>query len=60
MLVIAKVSSIKTLQATKEANPYDLEHGTLYFQCQVQQVENIVGFEGDQYGFTNYQCGAKY
>ena len=56
MLVIAKISSIKQAKATEDCNPYDLEVGTLFYQCQINKIENIVGFEGDAYGFTNYQC----
>lgn len=55
MIVIARVTSINQEQAGKE-NPYGLEAGTLFFQCQIGAIENIVGFEGDSYGFTNYAC----
>ena len=58
MIVIARVSSICKAVASEQANPYGLPKGTVYYQCQISKIENIVGFEGDNYGITNYQCAA--
>ena len=54
MLVVARVGQICRCVASEAANPYGLEIDQTYFQCQLQGIENIVGFEGDKYGFTNY------
>ena len=54
MLVVARVRQVDRCIATQDDNPYDLPMDQVYFQCQMQQIENIVGFEGEQYGFTNY------
>jgi len=54
MLVIARVSQIYKQVACPESNPYQLEEGTQFFQCQIENIENIVGFEGERFGFTNY------
>lgn len=59
MLVIARVSQIFKQVACQESNPYQLEEGTQFFQCQIENIENIVGFEGERFGFTNYQCQPK-
>ena len=57
MLVIARVGSIKTCKVVAETNPYGLAEASTYFECQVDQVENMVSFEGNQFGFTSYYCG---
>ncbi len=59
MLVVARVRAVNKCIASNDVNPYMMNVGSVYFQCQIQNVENIVGFEGDQYGFTNYQCQTK-
>lgn len=56
MLVIAKVGQVFKQVACPESNPYSLEEGTIFYQCQIDNIENIVGFEDGRYGFTNYQC----
>ena len=56
MLVIARIESVERVQATKQANPYGLELGTVFYQCKIKKIENIVGFEGDDFAITNYQC----
>ena len=54
MLVIAKVKEVFKQTASEENNPYGLGEGTPFYQCQIENIENIVGFEDDRYGFTNY------
>jgi hypothetical protein len=58
MLVIARISGIHKVIASEDSNPYGLPLGTVFYQCQIRKIENIVGFEGDDYGITNYQCSA--
>lgn len=58
MLVIARVQTIERCYATEQENPYDLPPNTVYFQCQIHHIENIVGFESEDFGFTNYQISA--
>ena len=58
MLVVARVGIVYKQVASADNNPYDLAEGTTFFQCQVENIENIVGFEGERFGFTNYQCAA--
>ena len=56
MLVVARVGQVFKQVACAESNPYGLEDGTIFFQCQIENIENIVGFEDERFGFTNYQC----
>ena len=37
-------------------NPYMLEVGEKYHQVQIERLEHIVGFEGDDMSFTDYAC----
>jgi hypothetical protein len=59
MLVIARVANVNKHVASKDYNPYKLAFGQTFFQCELHCVENIVGFEEDQFGFTNYECTKK-
>jgi len=56
MLVVARVGQVFRQVAFDDCNPYGLENGTVFFQCQIESIENIVGFEDERFGFTNYQC----
>lgn len=45
------------MEGKEQNNPYNLDEGSTYFECQIEQIENMVSFEGDdRYGFSNYQC----
>jgi hypothetical protein len=37
-------------------NPYYLEENETFFKCQIEKIEHIVGFEGEDYSFTDYSC----
>jgi len=54
MLVVARVGQVFKQVACAESNPYGLDDGTTFYQCQIANIENIVGFEDERYGFTNY------
>ena len=54
MLVVARVGQVFRQVAFDDCNPYGLENGTVFFQCQIESIENIVGFEDERFGFTNY------
>ena len=55
MLVIAKIKRVEKHVATDKDNPYQLKVGQVFYQCQIEHIEHIVGFEEDEgYGFTNY------
>jgi hypothetical protein len=59
MIVIAKVKSVSKHSASaadEKSNPYGLSDQELYFQCQISQLEHIVGFDGEDYEFTDYVC----
>jgi hypothetical protein len=43
-------------QEEDPTNPYGLEDNDTYFKCQIEKLEHIVGFEGDDYSFTDYAC----
>lgn len=56
MIVIARVKSVSKHEVADEeiGNPFGLEDKETYFQCQIEKLEHIVGFEGDDYSFTDY------
>lgn len=57
MIVIAKVKSVTKHQASEaDSNPFGLEEEETYFLCQIEKLEHIVGFEGDEFSFTDYAC----
>ena len=66
MIVIARVKSVSKHQVVmsgsgeeedEEANnPFGLEDNETYFRCQIEKLEHIVGFEGDEFSFTDYAC----
>jgi len=56
MIVIAKLKSVTTHEVTGEFNPFNLEAKDKFFLCQVEKLEHIVGFEDDEYSFTDYAC----
>lgn len=59
MIVIARVKSVSKHAATSDDetnNPFGLEENEPYFTCQIEKLEHIVGFEGDEYSFTDYAC----
>jgi hypothetical protein len=71
MIVIARVKSItkhvagcsdgmNAMEFDQEevdpTNPYGLDENETFFQCQIEKLEHIVGFEGDDYSFTDYAC----
>lgn len=61
MFVIARVKSVTRHVAPEdeedeEGNPFGLDPKETFFQCQIEKLEHIVGFEGDEYAFTDYAC----
>ncbi len=65
MIVIARIKSVTKHQVGKaspsekeedENNPFDLDEQETFFKCQIEKLEHIVGFEGDEYSFTDYSC----
>jgi len=71
MLVIARIKSVtKHVVGSSDdknamifgdaeedpSNPFGLEENETYFQCQIEKLEHIVGFEGEDYSFTDYNC----
>ena len=54
MLVIGVVKDISQ-HIAEENNAYKLEKGQNYYQCTMQRMENIVGFEAEEPLLTNYQ-----
>jgi hypothetical protein len=56
MIVIAKLKGVTKHQATAEFNPFELEQKENFSLCQVERIEHIVGFEGDEFTFTDYAC----
>lgn len=54
MLVIGIIKEVNSYNASEE-NPYNLEKGQKYYQCSLQRLENIVGFEADEPLLTNYE-----
>jgi hypothetical protein len=68
MIVIARIKSISKHVALEEEggeaeeeecgsnNPFGLDHQETYFLCQIEKLEHIVGFDGDDYSFTDYAC----
>ncbi len=56
MIVIAKIKSVTKHRATDELNPYQLDERETFFQCQIEKLEHIVGFESDEFSFTDYAC----
>ena len=54
MLVIGISKEISECSAT-EGNMYKLEKGQKYYQCTLEKLENIVGFEADEPLLTNYE-----
>ena len=56
MIVIARIKGVTKHMASKDSNPFSLEDKEKYFLCQIEKLEHIVGFEGDEYSFTDYAC----
>ncbi|CDW86141.1 UNKNOWN [Stylonychia lemnae] len=56
MIVIAKIKGVSQHKTTESYNPYGLEGQETFFQCQIEKLEHIVGFESDDYSFTDYVC----
>ena len=56
MIVIARVKGVSKHQASKDFNPFEIEDKENFFLCQVDRIEHIVGFEGDEFTFTDYAC----
>jgi len=56
MIVIARVKGISKHKATESYNPFGLENAETFFQCQIEKLEHIVGFESDEFSFTDYAC----
>jgi hypothetical protein len=61
MIVIGRVKSVTRHVASQDeddvqGNPFGLEPKETFFQCQIEKLEHIVGFEGDEYSFTDYAC----
>jgi len=54
MLVIGIVKDTVQLKATED-NSYKLPKGQVFYQCTLQSLENIVGFETDEPLLTNYE-----
>ena len=55
MIVIARVKSVSKHTVGKFAseedeelsNPFGLDENEVFFKCQIEKLEHIVGFEGD-------------
>ena len=56
MIVIAKLKGVTKHKATPEFNPFEIEDKETFFLCQIDKIEHIVGFEGDEFAFTDYAC----
>ena len=56
MIVIARIKGVSKHSATKDFNPFEIEDKENFFLCQVDRIEHIVGFEGDEFTFTDYAC----
>lgn len=56
MIVIAKLKGVTKHKATAEFNPFEIEDKETFFLCQIDKIEHIVGFEGDEFAFTDYAC----
>ena len=56
MIVIAKIKGVTKYQASKDFNPFEVEDKEAFFLAQVERIEHIVGFERDEYTFTDYAC----
>jgi hypothetical protein len=65
MIVIARIKSVTKHQVGKfssneqeedESNPFGLDEQEMFFKCQIEKLEHIVGFEGDDFSFTDYAC----
>jgi hypothetical protein len=67
MIVIARIKSVSKHQVRKfsssmneqeedESNPFGLDEQETFFKCQIEKLEHIVGFEGDEFSFTDYSC----
>jgi hypothetical protein len=54
MIVIARVRSVTRHAAASDDNPFGLEEQEPYFLCQIEKLEHIVGFEGDECVLTDY------
>ena len=56
MIVIARVKSVSkhSVEDEENNNPFGLEDKETYFLCQIEKLEHIVGFEGDEFSFTDY------
>ena len=57
MIVIAKLKGVTKHEAKVDSfNPFELEDKETFFLCQIEKIEHIVGFEGDDFDFTDYAC----
>ena len=56
MIVIARIKGVTKYVACEENNPFGLEENEVFFLCQIEKIEHIVGFEGDNYEITDYAC----
>ena len=71
MMVIARVKSVSkhvvgcsdSMNAMEfdeneedPTNPYGLEENETFFNCQIEKLEHMVAFEGEDYSFTDYAC----
>jgi len=56
MIVIARVKAVVQEEATEDNNTYGLKPRETFFSCKVDKLEHIVGFEGDEYVYTDYAC----
>lgn len=56
MIVIARLKGFSKHIADKEFNPFSLAEKQKFFLCQVEKIEHIVGFEDEDYSFTDYAC----
>jgi hypothetical protein len=54
MIVIARVRSVTRHAAASDDNPFGLDEQEPYFLCQIEKLEHIVGFEGDECVLTDY------
>lgn len=57
MIVIARVKSVTKHQYVEDnENLFCLNENETYFRCQIEKLEHIVGFEGDELSITDYAC----
>lgn len=56
MIVIARIKSVSKHEVSEQVNPFGLEIKEPYFLCQIEKLEHIVGFEGDEFSLTDYAC----